>query len=70
MLCGDLTERLRSRLYTKECIDMLLLPMGESGHEALGSMGNDSALAVLSKEPRLIFDYFKQLSVIKQKLKQ
>ena len=40
---------------------MLLFPMGVGGKEALGSMGNDAALAVLSKQPRPVFDYFKQL---------
>src|SRR5690606_16675762 len=31
------------------------------GQEAVGSMGNDAALAVLSDKPRLLYDYFKQL---------
>ena len=35
--------------------------IGVGGKEALGSMGNDAALAVMSTKPRLIFDYFKQL---------
>lgn len=47
--------------YNVETIDMLLYPMGVGGKEALGSMGNDAALAVMSKRPRLLFDYFKQL---------
>jgi Glutamate synthase central domain len=47
--------------YTAETMEMLLLPMAIGGREALGSMGNDAPLAVLSEKPRLIFDYFKQL---------
>jgi glutamate synthase (NADH) len=47
--------------YTSEKLDMLLLPMAVGGKEALGSMGNDAALAVLSEKPRQVFDYFKQL---------
>eukprot|EP00586_Coscinodiscus_wailesii_P002117 CAMPEP_0172483462 /NCGR_PEP_ID=MMETSP1066-20121228/10479_1 /TAXON_ID=671091 /ORGANISM="Coscinodiscus wailesii, Strain CCMP2513" /LENGTH=1606 /DNA_ID=CAMNT_0013247359 /DNA_START=221 /DNA_END=5041 /DNA_ORIENTATION=- len=47
--------------YTSEKLEMLLLPMGVGGKEALGSMGNDAALAVLSDKPRQINDYFKQL---------
>jgi hypothetical protein len=35
--------------------------MAVGGKEALGSMGNDAALAVLSEKPRQVFDYFKQL---------
>ena len=47
--------------FTQEKLEMLLLPMAASGKEALGSMGNDAALAVLSEQPRQINDYFKQL---------
>jgi glutamate synthase (NADPH/NADH) len=47
--------------FTSEKLDMLLLPMAVGGKEALGSMGNDAALAVLSEKPRQINDYFKQL---------
>lgn len=47
--------------YSSEKLDMLLLPMAVGGKEALGSMGNDAALAVLSEKPRQVFDYFKQL---------
>jgi hypothetical protein len=35
--------------------------MGETGEEAIGSMGDDAPLAVLSKKPRLLYTYFKQL---------
>jgi hypothetical protein len=47
--------------YSTETLDILLYPMGVGGKEALGSMGNDAPLAVMSSKPRLIFDYFKQL---------
>ena len=54
-------HRLNMFGYNTESLDMLLLPMSIGGKEALGSMGNDAALAVLSEKPRQIFDYFKQL---------
>lgn len=47
--------------FSSEKLEMLLLPMGVGGKEALGSMGNDAALAVLSEHPRQVNDYFKQL---------
>lgn len=47
--------------YSSEKLEMLLLPMAVGGKEALGSMGNDAALAVLSEHPRQLSDYFKQL---------
>jgi len=47
--------------YTFEDQRVLLTPMGRSGAEAIGSMGNDAALAALSDKPRLLYDYFKQL---------
>jgi glutamate synthase (ferredoxin) len=47
--------------YTYEDERILLLPMAKDGVEAIGSMGNDAALAVLSNKPRLLYDYFKQL---------
>ncbi len=56
-----LLRRLRAFGYTVEHLHLLMLPMVKNGKEALGSMGNDSALAVLSDKPRLLFDYFKQL---------
>ena len=47
--------------FSSEKLEMLLLPMAVGGKEALGSMGNDAALAVLSEHPRQVNDYFKQL---------
>jgi glutamate synthase (NADPH/NADH) len=57
----DMNRRLIMFGYSVETLDMLLYPMSISGIEALGSMGNDAALAVISQKPRLLFDYFKQL---------
>ena len=47
--------------YTQEDLRVLLTPMALNGEEPLGSMGTDTALAVLSDRPRLLYDYFKQL---------
>jgi len=47
--------------YTEEELKILLTPMAISGMEPIGSMGTDTPIAVLSKRPRLIFDYFTQL---------
>jgi glutamate synthase (NADPH/NADH) large chain len=46
--------------YTSEDLSKLLAPMGTNGMEAIGSMGNDAALACLSDQPRMLYDYFKQ----------
>ena len=58
---GSLLRRQQMFGYSLEDVRMLLAPMGQSGYEALGSMGNDTPLAVLSDRPRLLYDYFKQL---------
>ncbi|HLV56171.1 MAG TPA: glutamate synthase large subunit [Actinotalea caeni] len=47
--------------YTEEELRILLRPMAQQGVEALGSMGTDTPVAVLSSRPRLLFDYFTQL---------
>ncbi|MEX2423192.1 MAG: glutamate synthase large subunit [Acidimicrobiia bacterium] len=47
--------------YTHEELKLLLAPMARDGKEALGSMGTDTPIAVLSARPRLLYDYFKQL---------
>ena len=47
--------------YTQEDLAILLTPMAMNGDEPIGSMGTDTALAVLSDRPRLLYDYFKQL---------
>ena len=40
---------------------MILAPMAQTGEEAIGSMGNDAALPVLSDRPKVFYNYFKQL---------
>ncbi len=47
--------------YTQEDLKVILAPMAESGEEAVGSMGNDAALPVLSSRPKILYSYFKQL---------
>ena len=47
--------------YTEEELKMVISPMAARGQEAVGSMGNDVPLAVLSERPQLLFAYFKQL---------
>ena len=47
--------------YTVEDLKFLIAPMAAKGEEAIGSMGNDAPLAVLSDRPQLIYNYFKQL---------
>jgi glutamate synthase (NADPH/NADH) large chain len=53
----------RQRLfgYTNEELRLLVGPMAKSGAEPIGSMGTDTAIAVLSDRPRLLYDYFTQL---------
>jgi glutamate synthase (NADPH/NADH) large chain len=47
--------------WTQEEIRLLVAPMARTGAEAIGSMGTDTPVAVLSERPRLLFDYFQQL---------
>jgi glutamate synthase (NADPH/NADH) large chain len=56
-----LLSRMQSFGYTTETLEFMLRPMIEEKRDPVGSMGNDSALAVLSDQPRLVYDYFKQL---------
>jgi glutamate synthase domain-containing protein 2/glutamate synthase domain-containing protein 1/glutamate synthase domain-containing protein 3 len=53
--------RLRAFGYTREELQMILVPMAANGQEPVGSMGTDTPLAVLSDRPKLLFEYFKQL---------
>lgn len=46
--------------YYREDIEKLLIPMAKDGKEPVGSMGNDTPLAILSKEPNRLFSYFRQ----------
>lgn len=47
--------------FTVEQLNLLMLPMVSEGKEALGSMGNDAPLAAMATQPRIIYDYFRQL---------
>ncbi|MHB8918730.1 MAG: glutamate synthase central domain-containing protein, partial [Desulfocucumaceae bacterium] len=47
--------------YTFEELTKLLEPMARNGVESVGSMGTDASLAVLSEQPQLLYNYFKQL---------
>src|SRR5713101_1419066 len=47
--------------YTSEDVKLLMTPMAATANEAVGSMGTDTPLAVLSERPQLLFNYFKQL---------
>jgi len=56
-----LLDRQQAFGYTQEDLKFLLAPMAQAGEEAVGSMGNDSPLAVLSDRNKPLFNYFKQL---------
>ena len=57
----DYKTRLRLFGYTSEDISTIITPMATNAKEAIGSMGNDTPLAVLSDKPQLLYNYFKQL---------
>ncbi len=57
----DLLTRQKIFGYTSEEINNIILPMATKGKEVIGSMGNDTPLAVLSNQPQLLYNYFKQL---------
>jgi len=56
-----LLDRQQAFGYTQEDVKFLMVPMAEAGHEPVGSMGNDSPLAVLSSKNKTLYHYFKQL---------
>ncbi|MFN0050790.1 MAG: glutamate synthase large subunit [Planctomycetales bacterium] len=56
-----LLTRQRTFGYTLEDLRIILGPMAVAGEEPIGSMGNDTPLAVLSNKPQLLYNYFKQL---------
>lgn len=57
----DLIKRQILFGYTQEDIHSIIKPMAQNSKEPIGSMGNDTPLAVLSEKPQLLYDYFKQL---------
>ena len=58
---GGLLDLQQAFGFTQEDLRILLTPMGADGEEAIGSMGNDAALAVLSRKSKPFYNYFKQL---------
>ncbi|OGA38044.1 MAG: glutamate synthase subunit alpha, partial [Betaproteobacteria bacterium RIFCSPLOWO2_12_FULL_65_110] len=56
-----LLDRQQAFGYTQEDVKFLMTPMAANGEEAIGSMGNDSPLAVLSDKNKTLYHYFKQL---------
>ncbi|MCH5375914.1 MAG: glutamate synthase-related protein, partial [Planctomycetes bacterium] len=57
----SLLQRMQAFGYTTETMQFMLLPLIQQKRDPVGSMGNDSALACLSDQPRMPYDYFKQL---------
>jgi glutamate synthase (NADPH/NADH) large chain len=58
---ATLLPRMQAFGYTTETMHFMLQPMVREHRDPVGSMGNDSALAVLSDKPRMLYDYFRQL---------
>jgi len=61
---ANLVQQQLAAGYTEEeigTVPSIIKTMGETGEEAIGSMGDDAPLAVLSRKPRLLYTYFKQL---------
>src|SRR5580765_4585042 len=56
----SLLDRQQAFGYSQESIKFLMLPMAESGQEAVGSMGTDTPISALSSRPKLLHTYFKQ----------
>lgn len=61
VVVDDLTLRQRVYGYTFEDVQKYIVPLAKEGKDPLGSMGNDTPLAVLSDRPQSLFNYFKQL---------
>ncbi|MGH7802267.1 MAG: glutamate synthase large subunit [Thermodesulfobacteriota bacterium] len=57
----EVLQRQQAFGYTFEELRIILAPMAKDGVEPVGSMGNDTPLAVLSDKPQLLYNYFKQL---------
>ena len=54
------SKMLRTFGYSREDVEKIIMPMCTGGAEPVGSMGNDTPLAVLSDRPQLLFNYFRQ----------
>ena len=57
----DRLTRLKVFGYTTEDIRTIIMPMASKGKEAIGSMGTDTPLPILSERPQLLYNYFNQL---------
>ena len=57
----EILTQLKTFGYTREDLKFIIKPMVENAAEPIGSMGNDTACAVLSVKPQMLFNYFKQL---------
>ncbi len=57
----NLLDRQQAFGYTQEDLKFQLLPMAFEGQEAIGAMGNDSPLAVLSERSKSLYQYFRQM---------
>jgi glutamate synthase (NADPH/NADH) large chain len=55
-----LLDRQQAFGYSQEDLKVLMTPMGTTGEEAVGSMGNDAPISALSSKPKSLFTYFKQ----------
>ncbi len=58
---STLLDRQQAFGYSQEDLKLLMAPMATTGQEAVGSMGTDTPISVLSKKPKLLYTYFKQL---------
>ncbi len=56
-----LLDRQQAFAYTQEDLKFIMAPMAANGEEPIGSMGNDSPMAVLSDKSKTLYHYFKQL---------
>ncbi|MEI6631498.1 MAG: glutamate synthase large subunit [bacterium] len=57
----DTLAHLKAFGYSREDLNLIIKPMAEDGKEPIGSMGSDTPHAFLSKNPQILYNYFKQL---------
>ncbi|MDR0546539.1 MAG: glutamate synthase large subunit [Dysgonamonadaceae bacterium] len=57
----NLAVQLKAFGYSREDVEKIIIPMATEGKEPIGSMGNDTPLAVMSDKPQRLFNYFRQL---------
>jgi glutamate synthase (NADPH/NADH) large chain len=58
---SELLSKMQACGYTTETMNFMLIPLLHEKKDPIGSMGNDAALECLSDQPRMLYDYFKQL---------